>query len=278
MIDGFYAIDYQVHSVRSHDGRATILEHCERAVQIGLDEIGFSEHKDFDPTDPVVDYFEYDSYILEIEAARRRFDGQLKICAGIEIDYQSWFEAEIAEYLDRHAFDFVIGSVHYVDRMMIMTPEYNRTRDAQTAYEDYFAAVRASVASGLFDIIGHLEYANRRGIAAWGIYDPGPYRDSLRELFNEMVRRETVFEINTAGLHQDLGVTYPCSDTVSLYAECGGSLLSIGSDAHHPDQLAHTYSHAAHMAISAGLTTVCTWHNRERKLVSLSGGGCVQGV
>jgi histidinol-phosphatase (PHP family) len=273
MIDGLYAIDYQVHSVRSHDGRATILEQCERAVQIGLDEIGFSEHKDFDPADPVVNYFDYKAYLREIEAARERFDGQLSIRAGIEIDYQSWFEPEIAEYLDEYVFDFVIGSVHYVDRQMIMTAEYNQTRNAHSAYEDYFAAVRDSVASGLFDIVGHLEYANRRGIAAWGPYQPESHRDTLATLFHEMAASNTVFEINTAGLHQGLGVTYPCSETVSLYTRTGGTLLSIGSDAHHPDQLAHDYSRAARTAIAAGLTHVCTWRNREMQLVALQGSG-----
>jgi histidinol-phosphatase (PHP family) len=81
MIEGFYAIDYQVHSFRSHDGRATIAEQCARAVAIGLDEIGFSEHKDFDPADPAVDYFDYDAYMTEIEAARQEFGDHLHIRA-----------------------------------------------------------------------------------------------------------------------------------------------------------------------------------------------------
>jgi histidinol-phosphatase (PHP family) len=258
--------------VRSHDGRATIHAQCSHAVQIGLDEIGFSEHKDFDPLDPVVDYFDYNAYIREIDAARDEFDGRLKIRAGVEVDYQVWFESEIAKYLSSHAFDFVIGSVHYVNREMIMTPQYNHSRDARAAYKDYFAAVRDSVISGLFDIVGHLEYANRRGIGAWGAYHPEPYRESLAALFEEMIRHETVFEINTAGLHQNIGVTYPCEDTVRLYAQAGGTLLSIGSDAHHPDQLAHAHADAAGIALAAGLTQVCTWKNRRRKPVPLKGG------
>ena len=116
MINGYYAIDYQVHSFRSHDGKASIAEQCARAVEIGLDEIGFSEHKDFDPADPVVDYFDYEAYQTEIEAARQQLGEKLKIRAGVEIDYQIWFESEIAAYLDAHPFDFVIGSVHYVGR------------------------------------------------------------------------------------------------------------------------------------------------------------------
>lgn len=269
MIDGFYAIDYQVHSFRSHDGRATIAEQCARAVEIGLDEIGFSEHKDFDPADPVVDYFDYDAYMEEIQAARREFGDRLHIRAGVEIDYQLWFEDKIANYLDAHPFDFVLGSVHYVDRVTIMTPEYNQTRTAQTAYRDYFKAVRDSVASGLFDVLGHLEYANRRGLAAWGAYNPHAYRDALEDLFALMIEKGMPLEINTAGLHQNLGVTYPTSETVALYASCGGKRLSLGSDAHHPDQLGHAYTDAARLALANNLTHVCTWDNRKLLQVPL---------
>jgi len=269
LIDGFYAIDYQVHSFRSHDGKASIADQCARAVALGLDELGFSEHKDFDPADPGVAYFDYDAYRAEIAAARQEWGDRLKIRAGVEIDYQVWFEDKIANYLDAHPFDFVIGSVHYVDSLMLMTPDYNRGRTGRTAYADYFRAVRDSVASGLFDILGHLEYANRRGIAAWGAYDPRAYRDELDALFDLMLRKDLPLEINTAGLHQGLGVPYPTAETVALYAARGGRLLSIGSDAHHPDQLGHAYSEAVSIARASGLTRVCIWENRQRAEVPL---------
>lgn len=269
MIDNFFAIDYQVHSFRSHDGKAAIQAQCARAVEVGLEEIGFSEHKDFDPADPVVDYFDYEAYMAEIEAARQEWGSRLKIRAGVEIDYQLWFEDKIAAYLAAHPFDFVIGSVHYVERQMLMTPEYNQGRTAQKAYQDYFHAVGDSVRSGLFDILGHLEYANRRGIAAWGPYRTEEYREDLAELMDLVIEKGLTFEINTAGLHQNLGITYPAAETVALYAERGGKLLSIGSDAHHPDQLAHAYSIAAQLALSNGLTHVTTWHQRQATLVPL---------
>ncbi|HZO87994.1 MAG TPA: histidinol-phosphatase HisJ family protein [Chthonomonadaceae bacterium] len=270
MINGFYAVDCQVHSFRSHDGKASIADQCARAVAIGLDEIGFSEHKDFDPGDPAVDYFDYDAYMQEIEMARHQWGDRLKIGAGVEIDYQHWFEDKIANYLDSHSFDFVIGSVHYVSRIMIMTSEYNRTRTARQAYSDYFQAVRDSVVSGLFDILGHLEYANRRGVAAWGPYDPREYQSELEAIFDGLIERQMPLEINTAGLHQGLGMTYPCAETVALYAARGGKRVSFGSDAHHPDQLGHAYPMAVRLALENGLTQICTWENRRMKLVPIA--------
>ncbi len=270
MIDGYYAIDYQVHSFRSHDGKASIDDQCARAVQIGLDELGFSEHKDFDPADPEVDYFDYDAYISEIEAARSKWGDRLKIRAGVEIDYQIWFEDKISDYLNSHAFDFVIGSVHYVDRAMLMTPEYNKNRTEHQAYSDYFKAVQDSLSSGLFDILGHLEYANRRGVSAWGPYFSENYRAELESMFQVLIEKKIPLEINTAGLHQGLGITYPISDTVEIYTKLGGHLLSLASDAHHPDQLAHAYSQAATIALTHGLTQLCTWQNRSCTEVPLS--------
>ncbi len=262
MIAGLYAIDYQVHSVRSHDGKATIREQCRAAIDRGLDEIGFSEHKDFDPQDPAVDYFEYGPYREEIEAARAEFGDRLTIRMGVEIDYQRWFEDRIADYLATHAFDFVLGSVHYVDRTMLMTPEYVHGRTAQEAYALYFEAVHDSVRCGLFNIVAHMEYANRRGVPAYGPYDPTPYREQVTGLFQEMIARGTALEINTAGLRQGAGHTYPCAEHIALYASLGGRHLTIGSDAHQPQDLASAYDTAARLALESGLDQLTLWEGR----------------
>lgn len=271
MIDGFYAVDFQVHSFCSHDGKASIRDQCLRAVEIGLEEIGFSEHKDFDPADPVVDYFDYERYRREIEKAREEFSGALMIRMGVEIDYQRWFEDKIAVYLQQHPFDFVIGSVHYVDRVPIMSDAYLRDRSVVEAYRLYFQAVHDSVRSGLIDIVGHLEYANRRAVPRLGPYDPSPYRDQIMMLYEEMIRRGVALEINTAGLRQGVGHTYPCEEHIRLYAECGGRNLSLGSDSHRPEDLADSYSLAASLAVKHGLTEVSVWENRVRRSRPLQG-------
>jgi histidinol-phosphatase (PHP family) len=262
LIGPYFALDYQVHSLRSHDGRATIREQCARAVELGLDEIGFTEHKDFDPGDPVVDYFDYSRYADEIAAAREEFAGRLKIRMAVEVDYQRWFEDAIGEYLSDHPFDYVLGSVHYVDREMLMTPAYIGSRTREVAYARYFTAVRDSVESGLIDVVGHLEYANRRGVQAFGPYDWRPYRDQVAELFDRMIQRGVALEINTAGLRQGVGHTYPCESHVALYGERGGRLLTIGSDSHMPADLAHSYEVAAAIALKYGLDHVCTLEER----------------
>ncbi|MCC6728902.1 MAG: histidinol-phosphatase [Chthonomonadales bacterium] len=273
MIDGFLAADYQVHTRLSHDGRCTIIEQCERAVTLGLEEIGFSEHKDFDPADPVVDYFDYDRYAAEIAEARTRYAGRLTIRMGVEVDYQRWFEDRIAAYLSNHRFDYVIGSVHYAGGAMLMTPEYTVGRDAETAYRVYYEAVRDSVDSGLIDILGHLEYANRRGVPAYGAFDPAPYRAIVSDLFARMAARGVALEINTAGLRQGAGSFYPCVEHVALYSASGGRLLTLGSDSHHPDDLAADYAVAARAAWDHGLREIAVYEDRTPRAVPLRPAG-----
>jgi histidinol-phosphatase (PHP family) len=188
---------------------------------------------------------------------------------GVEVDYQRWFEERIGEFLEAHSFDFVIGSVHYVDRRMLMTPEYLEGRDCKAAYRDYYGAVLESVTSGLIDIVGHLEYANRRGVGVFGPFDPSPYRAQVSGLFDAMIERGVALEINTAGLRQGTGATYPCEAHVALYAERGGRLLSIGSDAHRPEDLADRYTVAAELALKYGLDQVTTWRSRLPSPVTL---------
>ena len=258
-----FSLDYQVHSFRSHDGRASVREHCLRAVAIGLTEIGFSEHKDTDPEDKYTAYFDDALYSQEIEAAQNEFNGQLIIRKGIEIDYQKWFEKDIPAFLNVHQFDYVMGTVHFLDRVVIMSPEYNEGKTREEAYRGYFMAVLDSVKSGLFDFVGHLEYCNRWGIAAWGAYSPEPFRDLLTEIFTEMIAREMTLEFNTGGLHRGIGVTLPGLETMRLYHELGGRRMTFGSDAHHPDQLAHEFDWAMTHIKEIGEWQFVSFENRK---------------
>ncbi len=84
-----------------------------------------------------------------------------------------------------------------------------------------------------------------------------------------MVERGVALEINTAGLRQGVGATYPCEEHVALYVACGGSLLTIGSDSHQPADLADSYEVAARLALAHGLTHYHVWNERVPTAVPL---------
>ena len=59
-------VDYHIHSNHSCDGKSSIFEMCQKAIELGIEEIGFSEHVDFEPRDLGFGFFNYDEYTSEI--------------------------------------------------------------------------------------------------------------------------------------------------------------------------------------------------------------------
>src|SRR5689334_20868145 len=96
-----------------------MFEMCRRAVDIGLTEIGFADHLDFEPTDSCYARLDYDSFMSDIEKSRDEFGRNIIILAGVECDYQTRFHERIENWLKGKNFDYKIGSAHYVDGILL---------------------------------------------------------------------------------------------------------------------------------------------------------------
>ena len=224
-------VDYHVHSNHSSDSDASLAEMCGRAIQLGIVEIGFSEHVDFDPRDWGYKYFDYERYSSDIRKARELFGDRLVVRKGIEVDYQHWFEEDIREWLRDKEFDYVIGSVHYLDHKYI-TEKLISEKTLQEIYDLYFAEVNNSIDSGLFDVIGHLDLPRRYTYRSKDELKRIDYWETMRTTFNKIIDTETYLEINSKGLREPCRDTYPSKEVVNEYYETGGRMISLGSDAH----------------------------------------------
>ena len=81
--------DYHLHTHLCHHAEGVPADLARRAVEMGLEEIGVSEHSpmprdDFD--DWRMELSRLDEYLAGLEAARREFP-QLRILAALEVDY-----------------------------------------------------------------------------------------------------------------------------------------------------------------------------------------------
>jgi len=224
-------VDYHVHSNHSSDSNASLLEMCKRAIQLGIVEIGFAEHVDFDPQDWGYEYFHYEGYSSDIRKARELFGDQLVVRKGIEVDYQHWFEEDIREWLRDKEFDYVIGSVHYLDHRYI-TETLISEKPLQEIYTLYFAEVKNSIDSGLFDMIGHLDLLRRYTCRRKDELQRIDYWETIRTTLTKIIETETYLEINSRGLRERCRETYPSKEVVNKYYELGGRLISLGSDTH----------------------------------------------
>ena len=229
-------VDYHIHSSHSSDGTASIIDMCQRARTIGIHEIGFSEHIEFDPQDWGYGYFDYEQYTFDIDRTREQFSNTLIIRKGVEVDYQHWVEDDIRDWLKEKEFDFVIGSVHYLNHQYISDKLISEGH-LQDIYNLYFTEVNNSITSRLFDIVGHLDLPWRYTYRNRESFDQISYWNNMQETLTKIIDADMYLEINTKGLREPCCSTYPSQSVLNTYFDHGGHLISVGSDAHSTQEI-----------------------------------------
>ena len=108
--------DFHLHSSFSADSDAAPASMIERAVALGLNGMCFTEHLDLDCPPEGPDFaLDLDAYFPEIDRLKQRYRGQIRIGTGLEFGMQRPHAAYFQGLVRSHPFDFVIGSVHFID-------------------------------------------------------------------------------------------------------------------------------------------------------------------
>ena len=246
--------DYHMHTPLCHHAVGEPVEYARRAVEIGLPEIGFTDHSPL-PLDNFDDWRmsdrQLDEYVAKVRLAQETFP-QLTIRLGLEVDYLPGHEAWIRQLAGRHPWDYFIGSVHYVsDSWDIDNPaklsEWKK-RDAFEVWSAYFDRLAQAARSRLFHIIGHADLPKKFGIR--------PAQD-CRPLYERFVMAAAeagcAVELNTAGLRKDCREIYPCPELLRL-AHNRKVPITFGSDAHAPAEVGMNFPEAVALARSIGYT------------------------
>ncbi len=228
-------VDSHTHSNFSFDATQSIEELCISAIEKGIKSIALTDHCDIDC---VLDglYPGYDVAAAKVEADRCRniYGDRLELVFGIEIGQGHLREKEAHEIIDKYEMDFVISSVHNLDRV----PDYiflNYTEIPQPMIEHlYERYVRELCKAAKFKgahTLAHVNYPVRYIRRDGKDLDITKFYDMYRELFRIMKECGIALELNTSGIRKGYGMS-PDEALIRLYRECGGELVSCGSDAH----------------------------------------------
>ena len=259
--------DYHMHTPLCRHARGEPVDYARRAVELGLTEIGFSDHSpmrrdDFDNWRMLAG--QLDEYVAKVRLAQKEFP-QLTIRLALEVDYLPGHEDWIRDLAARHPWDYFIGSVHYVsDSWDIDNPaklsEWNQ-RDAFEVWQIYFERLTLAAESKLFEIIGHADLPKKFGHR--------PTRDCtpLYEKFLAAAANAgCAIELNTAGLRKDCKEMYPSRAILELAAQKQVA-LTFASDAHAPGEVGVNFAEAVELARSVGYTHRCRFTQRKREFV-----------
>ncbi len=256
------------HSTWS-DGKATVKQMLAMASELGIDELGIADHfvlrPDGEPPFWSIPADRLDAYVDELVRLQSGAGPTLRIA--IEVD---WFpnNAEvIAESLQGLPFDHIIGSLHEIGTF-VLDASAEAWRELNQEQQDHFhrrywQRLPSLAASGLFDIVGHLDLPKKFGGS------PSTNLDKeINTALDAVAAAGLVVELNTAGWH------WPCQDaypSLELLQQCRerGIPTMLTADAHSPDHLLRDFSRGCERLRAAGYQQIVRFENREKVFYDL---------
>ena len=271
-------IDYHTHHERCGHAVGKLEEYVQRGVEIGLSQIGLSDHMPLLHVDPAQYYpemampmDELPRYVEECFSLKERYRGQIDVRVGLEGDYIEGWETEIRAIIERYPWDYVIGSVHFLGEWDIT--DFRQThhwegKDILEVYRQYYDAVSKAAATGLYDIMGHTDVIKRFG------YVPSEERTEERislenAALQAIATSGCAMELNASGLSKPCAEMFP-SRRMLTEAIRLGIPLTMGSDAHDPLKLGDYLPEAEALLHELGCTEVAVFEGRHRSFIPLN--------
>ncbi len=228
-----YVSDSHIHTDCSRDGADPATMLCDRAAKLGLYSITITDHCE-------CNRYLADGYdksvrqsVFEAHKASAIFNGRLRVYSGVELGQPLQEPSAVADLFGRCEFDFVLASVHNVKGKPDFFDLDYQTEDLEKVMEQYFDEVAEMVEWGEFDSLAHLTYPWRYIVGEHGIpIDDRRWEKRIDEVLKLLIEKGKALEVNTSGFRQRLGVAMPPLPVLRRYRRMGGSLVTLGSDAH----------------------------------------------
>ena len=253
--------DYHMHTIVSFDGHDRGLQMAQAAKARGLKEICFTDHLDYDPLGKM-GVLAFDTAAYNAEYDQLEVDG-LKIRRGMEFGMTVDNRAHFKEALKRRNFDFVLGSVHFVDDLDVYFAEYWHDKTVFQAERRYLEATLDCVRlHDDFDVLAHLTYIGKtQAHPAPRCVPFSEHRELIDEILRVLARKGKGMEMNTSGVDR-CGGFLPTVDYFRRFKELGGEIVTVGSDAHTANRVGQ-YAGEACEILRSIFGHVCTFADRQ---------------
>ncbi|MBQ9976407.1 MAG: histidinol-phosphatase HisJ family protein [Clostridia bacterium] len=240
------------------DGKDTLREMLDTAIEKGFESIGFSGHSPV----PFPSIYAMSSegereYKKEIETLKEEYFGRLDIFCGVELDSYNASDFE--------GYDYIIGSHHYFERDGKMIGFDRSAEEVRSVINEYFEgdgllfakAYYEDLASHLWktsvDVLGHIDIITKNCEKA-DLFDwrGDKYLSYVLEAISSLKNRIQFFEVNTGAISRGYRTTpYPTLEIMrELKAQGYGAVIS--SDCHNREFLDCGFDLARGLLIEAG--------------------------
>ncbi|MCR5665461.1 MAG: histidinol-phosphatase HisJ family protein [Eubacterium sp.] len=264
--------DCHMHTRFSGDSDAPVHQMLQSAKEKNLAGLCFTDHLDLDYPGEERDLFllDLDSYIPYMKELKEGATDDFFIGLGIELGLQPHLASQLHAIVKEYPFDYVIGSSHVAHHIDPYYPEYYEGRSEREAYEEYFEATLENIeAFDNFDAYGHIDYVVRYGPDKDTHFSYKAYADHLDAILKKLIAMGKGIEINTGGYRSGLSHPNPREDILKRYRELGGEILTLGADAHTPQDVAYRFDRLPDLLKSLGYSYFTVFKNRKPVFYSL---------
>ncbi len=256
-------IDLHNHTTRCNHAKGSMDSYIKRAIELGVDIYGFSEHApmNFDSYYRL-NFDEMSAYEKDVISLRDKYKNSIQILLGYEVDY-------LKGYIDQRVInskvDYLIGSVHFLGEWGFDHPDYKneyKNRDIDQIWQEYFDNIEAMAKTGYFDIVGHLDLIK--------IFKFMPKRDIrliAENALKAIKKSNMVIELNSAGLRKPIKEIYPSPLLLEMAYELDIP-ITFSSDAHAIGQIGFRYDEVITLAKKIGYTKAVTFEQRQAKMIT----------
>ncbi len=272
--------DYHVHSQYSDDCTEPIENQVIRAIDLGIDEICFTEHVDYgikrDRDDIrgienktyhfngkdikcILANCDYPSYFKKLHEMQMKYPN-ISIKQGLEFGVQSHTVEKYNKLFDKYKeeLDFVLFSMHQVNDKESWNQEAQFGKTQKEYNDEYYNEILKCIkVYKNYSVLAHLDLMRR-----YDLNGPYPFeneREIITEILKQVIKDNKGIEVNTSSYRYCLDGPMPSIDILKLYKELGGKIITVGSDAHKQIDLGTYILKTYNLLKDLGFEYVCTF-------------------
>ena len=269
--------DMHVHSFISGDCLASMDDVVREAISRGLTGLCFTDHCDLicgkETGKRMTDcYPDWEKSYSQIAEVRAKWGDRIEILHGMELAEIVQDPERAREYAMAPGLDFLLGSVHALTgHQDFFYMDIQSQEDCHQLADLYLDENIRMAELNLMDAVAHVGYFNRYMSKKGFWVDLMEYEEKLRHLFLTLAKNGRGLEVNTSGLRRDPGphFTNPDLPMLRLFKECGGEIVTMGSDAHLAKHVGSHLEVAEDLLLAAGFRYAAAFRQREPVFIPL---------
>jgi len=282
--------DWHTHNSLCRHAVGSVEDYIREAIKKKLNIIGVSDHFPYEflmesfPAIRSVPFEEYamkmdeiESYLNNLEYLKEENKELIQIRIGFEIEFIENQVRYLNTYLNKYItrLDYIIGSVHFLKENnglfafdeVKSIEKYNNYESIDIIFLKYYKTLQSMIKNSnfIFDIIGHFDLPKKFNKKA---ENKELVMNQVLKALELIKKREATVELNTSGFRRPIKQQYPSLEILHEVYNLDISVL-LGSDAHHPDEIAFNFKNALKILKKIGFTKLARFKNRRKYFIDI---------